>query len=232
MPLWAHLSSSCYSSPFVLIVFRVLVRTEVFVWRWFPRLCFCDRPTKAYEITVSSCCTYQCFVCNPTSGNTCKRLTQTEFRGGLCGCGRGGVGQAVTYLWNNPQSFKLNLLFISCSSYLSEHRRTVDVFMDLPLIRVWLLASGDWLVCMSAVGASVHLGQSAEINSSGLNCSNWKSGFTQRHRQQDGLQQLQQEQNPQRPGAHAPNRMWVFPALKHLKQVWGKLERREQTSLG
>lgn len=81
MPLWAHLSSSCYSSPFVLIVFRVLVRTEVFVWRWFPRLCFCDRPTKAYEITVSSCCTYQCFVCNPTSGNTCKRLTQTEFRG-------------------------------------------------------------------------------------------------------------------------------------------------------
>lgn len=44
--------------------------------------------------------------------------------------------------------------------------------MDLPLIRVWFLASGDWLVCMSAVGASIHLGQSAEINSSGLNCSN------------------------------------------------------------
>lgn len=47
--------------------------------------------------------------------------------------------------------------------------------MDLPLIRVWFLASGDWLVCMSAVGASVHLGQSraqTEIKSSSLNCSN------------------------------------------------------------
>lgn len=156
--------------------------------------------------------------------------------GRLCGCGRGGVGRfkAVTYLWHNPQSFKQNLLFISCSSYLSEHRRTVDVFMDLPLIRVWFLASGDWLVCMSAEGASVRLGQSraqTEITSSSLSCSNWKSQFTQLHQQQDGLQQLQQEQNPQRPGAHGPNWMWVFPPLKHLKQVWGKLERREQPGI-
>lgn len=102
--------------------------------------------------------------------------------GRLWGCRRGGVGhfKAVTYLWNNPQSFKLNLLLISCSSYLSQHRRTVDVFMDLPLVRAWFLASGDWLVCMSAVGASVRLGQSrehTEIKSSSLNCSSWNFGL-------------------------------------------------------
>lgn len=156
--------------------------------------------------------------------------------GRLWGCRRGGVGhfKAVTYLWNNPQSFKLNLLLISCSSYLSQ--QTYGGCVYGPPIGQSVVLGERWLAGLYVSSGSERTPRSEQRAYRDkvieLELQQLKFRFTQRHQQRDGLQQLQQEQNPQRPGAHGPNWMWVFPPLKHLKQVWGKLERRELTSLG